>query len=99
QLFVLISAFTAAHCVTLSLAALNVLVPPARLVEPAIALTIVYLGVDNLLVRDGRDMRAWIALAFGLIHGFGFATVLRDMDLPRRALGWSLLSFNAGVEI
>lgn len=99
QLLVLISAFTAAHCVTLSLAALSILAPPSRLIEPAIALTIVYLGVDNLLVRDGRDMRAWIALAFGLIHGFGFATVLRDMDLPRRALTWSLLSFNVGVEI
>jgi hypothetical protein len=43
-------------------------------------------------------MRAWIAFAFGLIHGFGFATVLREMDLPPRALGWSLLSFNLGVE-
>jgi hypothetical protein len=44
-------------------------------------------------------MRAWIALAFGLIHGFGFAGILRDMDLPRRALGWSLVSFNVGLEV
>jgi len=44
-------------------------------------------------------VRAWIAFAFGFIHGFGFAGVLREMDLPRRALGWSLLSFNVGVEI
>src|SRR5262249_53012849 len=53
----------------------------------------------NLLVRGGRDARVWVAFAFGLIHGFGFANVLREMDLPRRALGWSLFSFNAGVEI
>jgi len=59
----------------------------------------VYVGADNLLVRDGRDVRAWIALTFGFIHGFGFASVLREMDLPSRALGWSLFSFNLGVEI
>ena len=73
--------------------------PPARLIEPAIALSIVYVGADNLMVSGGRDIRAWIAFAFGFVHGFGFASVLREMDLPRRALGWSLFSFNAGVEI
>jgi hypothetical protein len=51
------------------------------------------------VTRQSRDVRAWIALAFGLIHGFGFASVLRGMDLPRQALGWSLFSFNVGVEI
>ena len=44
-------------------------------------------------------MRAWIAFAFGFIHGFGFANVLREMDLPARALGWSLFAFNLGVEV
>src|SRR5438445_13130101 len=58
-----------------------------------------YACADNLLVRDGRDVRAWIAFTFGFIHGFGFANVLREMDLPTRALGWSLFSFNLGVEI
>jgi hydrogenase/urease accessory protein HupE len=99
QLALVVTAFTLAHSVTLSLAALNVFTPPAQIVEPAIALSIVYVGADNLLVRGGRDMRAWIAFAFGLIHGFGFANVLRDMELPGRALGWSLFSFNLGVEI
>jgi len=99
QLAVVVSAFTAAHSITLSLAALNIVNPPARIIEPAIALSIVYVGADNLMVRDGRDMRAWIAFAFGFIHGFGFANVLREMDLPRTALGWSLFSFNLGVEI
>src|SRR5207249_784926 len=99
QLFVVVTAFTLAHSVTLSLAALSIASPPARIVEPAIALSIMYVGADNLLVRGGRDVRAWIALTFGFIHGFGFANVLREMDLPARALGWSLFSFNVGVEI
>jgi hydrogenase/urease accessory protein HupE len=99
QLAVIVTSFTVAHSITLSLAALNLVTPPARIIEPAIALSIVYVGADNLLIRDGRDVRAWIAFAFGFIHGFGFANVLREMDLPRRALGWSLFSFNLGVEI
>ncbi|MCU1381653.1 MAG: hypothetical protein JWL71_350 [Acidobacteria bacterium] len=99
QLAVIVTSFTVAHSITLSLAALNVVSPPARIIEPAIALSIVYVGADNLLIRDGRDVRAWIAFAFGFIHGFGFANVLREMDLPARALGWSLFSFNVGVEI
>ena len=99
RLLLVVSAFTAAHSITLSLAALNIITPPARLIEPAIALSIVYVGVDNLMVGRGRDVRAWIAFAFGFIHGFGFANVLREMNLPNRALGWSLFSFNVGVEI
>ncbi|HZR26111.1 MAG TPA: HupE/UreJ family protein [Vicinamibacterales bacterium] len=99
QLAVVVTSFTVAHSITLSLAALNIVSPPARIIEPAIALSIVYVGADNLLVKDGRDVRAWIAFAFGFIHGFGFANVLREMDLPARALGWSLFAFNIGVEI
>jgi hydrogenase/urease accessory protein HupE len=99
RLALVVTAFTAAHSLTLTLAALDVFSPPARLVEPAIALSIVYVGADNLLVRKGRDLRPWIALGFGLVHGLGFASVLREMELPRRALGWSLFSFNLGVEI
>lgn len=99
QLAIVVSGFTLAHSVTLTLATLNVLNPPARLIEPAIALSIIYVGADNLMVRDGRDVRAWIACGFGFIHGFGFANVLREMDLPRSALGWSLFSFNVGVEV
>ena len=99
QLIAVVTAFTIAHSITLSLAALSLVTPPARVVEPAIALSIIYVGADNLMVNGGRDVRAWIAFAFGLIHGFGFANVLREMDLPSRALGWSLFSFNIGVEI
>ena len=99
QLALVVTAFTVAHSITLSLAALNIVTPPTRIIEPAIALSIVYVGADNLLIRGGRDVRAWIAFTFGFIHGFGFASVLREMDLPARALGWSLFSFNVGVEI
>ena len=100
QLLLVVTAFTIAHSITLSLAALGMVIPPANAIEPAIALSIVYVGADNLLVSaGGRDTRAWIAFAFGLIHGFGFANVLREMDLPGRALGWTLFAFNLGVEI
>ena len=99
RLLTVITGFTVAHSITLALAVLNIVTPPGRLVEPIIALSIVYVGVDNLMVRGGRDMRVWIALVFGLIHGFGFASVLQEMGLPSGALGWSLFSFNLGVEI
>ena len=82
QLLLVVTAFTAAHSITLSLAALGMVIPPTSIVEPAIALSVIYVGADNLLVGSGRDTRAWIAFAFGLIHGFGFANVLREMDLP-----------------
>ncbi len=100
QLLLVATAFTIAHSITLSLAALRMVIPPPNAIEPAIALSVVYIGADNLLVSGGgRDTRAWVAFGFGLIHGFGFANVLRDMDLPSRALGWTLFGFNVGVEI
>lgn len=100
RLLLIVTAFTIAHSVTLTLAALDVLNPPARWIEPIIALSIVYVGIDNLMVgKSGRDVRAWIAFFFGFIHGFGFAGVLKEFGLPRGALGWSLFSFNLGVEI
>ena len=65
----------------------------------AIALSIIFVGVDNLVRGNGRDLRALAAAVFGLVHGFGFANVLREFGLPKEALGWSLFSFNVGVEI
>ena len=96
----IVTAFTIGHSITLSLAAMDIVTPPGSFVEPAIALSIVFVGADNLLVGNkGRDVRTWAALVFGLVHGFGFASVLREFGLPREALGWSLFAFNAGVEI
>jgi hypothetical protein len=114
RLALIVTSFTIGHSITLSLAALDILSPSARLIEPLIALTIVVVGADNLLVLRARqkasapaaqgsrpeaDIRAWLALAFGLIHGFGFAYVLKEFGLPQAALGWSLFAFNLGVEI
>jgi hydrogenase/urease accessory protein HupE len=100
RLLSIVTAFTIAHSITLSLAALDIVNPSPVLIEPAIALSIVYVGIDNLMVgKTGRDLRAWIAFFFGFVHGFGFAGVLREFGLPREALGWSLFSFNFGVEI
>jgi hydrogenase/urease accessory protein HupE len=100
RLLSIVTAFTIAHSITLSLAALDVLSPPARLIEPAIALSIVYVGIDNLMVgKTGRDVRPLVAFFFGFVHGFGFAGVLKEFGLPSQALGWSLFSFNFGVEI
>jgi hypothetical protein len=96
----IVTAFTLGHSLTLSLASLGVFAPPAAIIEPMIALSIVVVGADNLLRgRDGPDLRPWAALVFGLVHGFGFANVLREFGLPREALAWSLFSFNVGVEI
>lgn len=100
RLALIVTAFTLGHSVTLALAALNILAPPAWLIEPLIALSIVIVGVDNLLRKPGeRDLRAWFAVVFGLIHGFGFAFVLREFGLPDANLAWALLAFNIGVEI
>jgi len=99
QLTWLAVGFTSGNAVAFVLILLSLLHPAPRLIEPAIALSVVYIGADNLMVRGGRDMRVWIAAAFGLIHGFWFANGLREMDLPARAFAWSLTSFDMGVEV
>jgi hydrogenase/urease accessory protein HupE len=98
SLVAIVTSFTVAHSLTLALATLGVVRPPAGLVEPAIALSIAYVGVENLLVAEVRH-RWRITFAFGLVHGLGFASVLREMDLPRGALAASLFTFNLGVEV
>ena len=100
RLLKIVTAFTVAHSLTLALATLHLVNPPSRVIEPAIALSIVAVGVENLVAtRRGRDWRAPLAFGFGFLHGFGFASVLAGFGLPRASLGWSLFSFNVGVEI
>ncbi|MBC8101180.1 MAG: HupE/UreJ family protein [Cytophagales bacterium] len=102
RLLKIVTAFTVAHSITLVLATLNILDPSPRLIEPVIALSIVFVGVHSLIAqgnKEARDLRLVFAGVFGLIHGFGFASVLRELELPREALGWSLFSFNVGVEV
>ena len=106
HLLKIVSAFTLAHSITLVLATLEIVRLPSRLVESTIALSIVVVGVHALIARrhteDARtartDARLLFAFCFGLIHGFGFASVLSELELPRYALGWSLFAFNVGVE-
>jgi hydrogenase/urease accessory protein HupE len=93
-----ISAFTVAHSITLALAALGVVAPSVRWVEPTIAASIVCVAAENLLrYRPGR--RWPVALAFGLVHGFGFAGALRELALDRNRMLPTLVGFNAGVEV
>ena len=94
----IVTAFTIAHSITLSLAALDVLVIPGRIVEPAIAVSIVFVAVENFFSRD-IDKRWRVAFLFGLIHGFGFAGALREIGLPPNAVVPALAAFNLGVEI
>ena len=110
RLLGIVTAFTIGHSITLSVAVLGLVRLPSSVVEPVIALSVVVVGVDNLLVRkqrsetdtsesSARDLRPWLAVVFGLIHGFGFAAVLQEFGLPREALAWSLAAFNIGVEL
>jgi hypothetical protein len=109
QLVGIVTAFTVAHSVTLALATLGWVVPPPRLIEPLIALSIVAVGVENLLclraplsaerVRAAIRHRWRLTFGFGLVHGFGFAGALRALELPRALLAPSLLTFNLGVEL
>jgi hypothetical protein len=93
-----VTSFTVAHSITLSLAALGILSFPARLVESAIAASVVFAALNNL--RPMVTRRLWlIAFGFGLVHGLGFASVLADLALPRHALLLALLGFNLGVEV
>ena len=93
-----VTAFTVAHSITLSLAAFDVVRLPSRLTESVIAASIVIAALNNIFpkVTEGR----WrIGFAFGLLHGFGFASVLADMGLPPGARAISLVAFNLGVEV
>lgn len=97
QLIGVVTAFTIAHSITLALAAFGVWAPSPRIIEPAIALSIVYVGIENFFVKDAS--KRWrITFPFGLIHGFGFAGALQEINLPRASIPGALLSFNLGVE-
>jgi hypothetical protein len=97
DLLKIITAFTAAHTLTLALAVLQIVKLPPHIVEIAIAVTIVYVAAENLWVKN-TSYRWMLTFAFGLVHGFGFANVLRELGLPSGGLARSLVSFNLGVE-
>jgi hydrogenase/urease accessory protein HupE len=98
SLLKIVTAFTIAHSITLALAALNVIVLPSRLVEGAIALSIAYVAAENLFAKRPTSHRWAVSFVFGLVHGVGFSSVLREIGLPQDGLVWALLGFNLGVE-
>ena len=95
----IVTAFTVAHSVTLTLAALDVVTLSPALVEAGIALSIVYVAAENLFRPRPPRGRWLVSFGFGLVHGFGFAGVLTELALPSASLVWPLLTFNLGVEI
>src|SRR5690242_13965041 len=98
SLLKIITAFTIAHSITLALAALNIVTLPERLVEATIALSIAYVAAENLFMRSAVSHRWAVSFLFGLVHGFGFSNVLRELGLPKDGLVLALLNFNLGVE-
>jgi len=94
-----VTAFTVAHTITLALTMYGVVGLSPRVVEPLIALSIVYVAVENVLRPELRPSRVALVFAFGLLHGMGFAGVLRELGLPRRSFVEALVAFNVGVEV
>jgi hydrogenase/urease accessory protein HupE len=97
ELLAVVTAFTVAHSITLAIATLGIFTPSPRFVEPAIALSIAYVGIENFFVKDAS--KRWrITFPFGLIHGFGFAGALQEINLPHAQIPTALVTFNLGVE-
>ena len=99
QLLALVSCFTVAHTVTLGVSTLGIATLPAAVVEPLIAVSIVYVAAEVLFGRGAASLRLSVVFLFGLLHGFGFASVLGDLGLPANQFVLALLSFNIGVEL
>lgn len=93
-----VTAFTVAHTITLGMTIYGLISLPAALVEPLIAASIVYVGVENILIGKLKPWRVAIVFCFGLVHGMGFAGVLSEIGLPRSDFLLALLTFNVGVE-
>lgn len=93
------TAFTVAHSITLALSMKNIIVAPSAIVEPIIALSILFVAIENLLLSDLKPWRILLVFLFGLIHGLGFASSLNEIGLPRNKFALSIISFNIGVEL
>lgn len=93
------TAFTVAHSVTLALSMKGIITLPAAIVEPIIALSILFIAIENILLSELKPWRIAVVFLFGLIHGLGFASALNEIGLPPNQFFLSILSFNLGVEI
>lgn len=96
-ILLMVTAFTVAHSITLALAVLGVWTPSPDIIEPMIALSVAYVGVENWFVKDA-EKRWRITFPFGLVHGFGFAGALGEIALPSSQVPIALVTFNLGVE-
>ncbi|MEO6667903.1 MAG: HupE/UreJ family protein [Ferruginibacter sp.] len=93
------SAFTVAHTVSLALCMKGIVVAPSPVIEPIIALSIVFVALENLILRELKPWRVILVFLFGLIHGMGFASSLNEIGLPRDKFFTSILVFNVGIEV
>lgn len=93
------TAFTVAHSITLALSMKSIIVAPPAVVEPIIALSILFIAIENLLTSELKPWRIALVFGFGLIHGLGFASALNEIGLPRNNFLTSILAFNVGVEV
>ena len=93
------TAFTVAHSITLALSMKNIIIAPSSIVEPVIALSIMFVAIENILLTELKPWRIVIVFLFGLVHGMGFASALNEIGLPRNRFFTSIISFNAGVEV
>jgi hydrogenase/urease accessory protein HupE len=93
-----VSAFTVAHSITLGLSMYGVISLPSRIVEPMIAISIAYVAVENIFIKELKSWRVALVFAFGLLHGMGFAGALRELGIPRSEFITALATFNVGVE-
>ncbi|HWB26268.1 MAG TPA: HupE/UreJ family protein [Chitinophagaceae bacterium] len=93
------TAFTIAHSITLALSMKNIIVAPSAVVEPIIALSILFIAIENMMLSELKPWRIAIVFMFGLIHGMGFASALNEIGLPRNQFALSIFSFNVGVEL
>jgi len=94
-----VTAFTIAHTITLALSLYGVIALSPAIVEPLIALSIVYVAIENVLTKELKPWRVWVVFAFGLLHGMGFAGVLTELGLPEGEFVTALIAFNVGVEL
>src|SRR6476469_1841685 len=93
------TAFTVAHTITLALTMKSIIIAPSALVEPIIALSIMFVAIENLIISELKPWRIAVVFMFGLIHGMGFANSLNEIGLPPNKFFTSIIAFNCGVEL
>lgn len=99
QIILQASMFTMAHTITLGLAMYGVINPPANIIEPLIAISIVFLALENIYFSKVQPWRLVMVFLFGMVHGMGFAGALSQLGMPQYAFATALISFNVGVEL